>query len=190
MGAVESAYLAASKLSGSAPALCSAAGAACTTVLSSPYGQLWGLPLSALGAAAYTATAAVAAAGAAQRAAGVPEASNSARLPLLAAATSLVSISGYLMAVLATRLGGQACPYCMASAALSTATLASAFRQLPAAELRRLAAAGVALAAATVMVVALPQGRDAAAREAAASLEIPYREIEVRASASPTTSLT
>jgi Vitamin K epoxide reductase family len=159
-------------------------------VLSSPYGQLWGLPLSALGAAAYAATAAVAAAGAAQRAAGVPEASNSARLPLLAAATSLVSISGYLMAVLATRLGGQACPYCLASAALSTATLASAFRQLPAAELRRLAAAGVALAAATVMVVALPQGRDAAAREAAASLEIPYREIEVRASASPTTSLT
>ncbi len=158
-GAVENVYLTAVKLSGAAPALCSSAGAGCGGVLSSTWATLFGLPLSALGAATYAAVAATALVGASARAAGTPESLNSARVPLLAGATTLASVSGYLMFILATKLGGTACPYCLASAALSVGTLASAARGLSTDELKRLAAPGAALAAAVIVTVALPQAR-------------------------------
>jgi hypothetical protein len=88
-----------------------------------------------------------------------PDASAQPRWALLGGATVLASVSAYLMGVLAGPLGGQACPYCIASAALSAGTLAAALRGFSGDELRRAAAPGVALAAAVVLAVGLPQAR-------------------------------
>ena len=138
-GFAENAYLTASKLSGTAPALCSAAGAGCAAALGSTYAQLLGAPLSAFGAAAYAGVGALALRGAlAGPGADSPAAAwaQQPRWALLAGATTLLSVSGYLMAVLAGPLGGQACPYCLASAALSASAFAAAARGFTAAELR------------------------------------------------------
>jgi uncharacterized membrane protein len=159
-GAAENAYLTASKLSGAAPALCSAAGAGCAAALGSSYSELFGAPLSAFGAAAYLAVAALAVRGAlAPQGSDALPASSAPRWHLLAGATVLASVSAYLMGVLVGPLGGQACPYCIASAALSAATLAAAARGFRADELRGAAAPGVALAAGVVLALALPQAR-------------------------------
>jgi len=182
-GALESAYLTAAKLGGEAPALCSAAGAACASVLSSPYAQLGGLPLSALGAGAYAATAAVALAGAAAREAGAAEEENGWRLPLLACATALASVSAYLLATLAGPLAGAACPYCLLSAGLSAGTLAASARGLGLRRAARLAPALAAVAAAAALAVALPQSRAAAG----AAVELPFAEPALRRESSPAT---
>ena len=157
-------YLTATKLSGAAPALCSAAGAGCAAALGSSYSELLGAPLSAFGAAAYAGVAALAVRGALAApgadSAALPWASQP-RWPLLAGATSLLSVSGYLMAVLAGPLGGQACPYCFLSAVLSASAFAATARGFTTQELRAAIAPGMGLAAAVVLAVAVPQARPA-----------------------------
>jgi Vitamin K epoxide reductase family len=119
-----------------------------------------GIPLSALGAATYAAVAAAAVFGATQRSQGTPESLNPARLPLLAGATTLAGVSAYLLLLLATQLQGTTCPYCLTSAALSAGTLACALRGVTAEDRERLGTPSIALAAAVVVTLAVPQVRN------------------------------
>ena len=178
-GAVENVYLTAVKLSGAAPSLCSSTGAGCGEVLSSPWATWLGVPLSSLGAAADAAVAVAAVYGETQRRDGTPESVNPARLAVLAGATTLATVSAYLLTVLATQLGGQPCPYCLTSAALSAGTLACAVRGLDAAERERLTAPAVALAVAVLVSLAVPQSQTAARQAARDALDLPFAEVEV-----------
>ena len=184
-GAVENVYLTAVKLSGAAPALCSSTGAGCGEVLSSPWATWLGLPLSALGAATYAAVAAAALYGETQRREGTPERVNPARLAVLAGGATLASVSAYLLTVLATQLGGQPCPYCLTSAALSAGTLACAVRGLEAEERERLAGPAVALALAVVVSLGVPQSQAAARQAARNALDLPFSEVEVTGQSTP-----
>ena len=129
-------------------------------MLSSVWASWQGIPLSALGAATYAAVAAAAVFGATQRSQGTPESLNPARLPLLAGATTLAGVSAYLLLLLATQLQGTTCPYCLTSAALSAGTLACALRGVTAEDRERLGTPSIALAAAVVVTLAVPQVRN------------------------------
>ena len=126
-GAVLTAYLTVTKLTGSGPA-CSAdaAGAGCSGVLDSVYATVLGLPLSLFGLLAYISMAAFAL---------VPIAIDGEKQKglkkqlekytwwlLLAGSIAMAVFSGYLMYVLATELK-TLCPYCIGSALFSLSLL-------------------------------------------------------------------
>ncbi|MEM8829790.1 MAG: vitamin K epoxide reductase family protein [Cyanobacteria bacterium P01_G01_bin.19] len=129
-GAVLTAYLTVTKLTGTGPA-CSieagaSAGAGCGGVLDSAYATVFGLPLSLFGCLAYVSMAAFAL---------VPLAvdrnkqknlkkqlENYTWWLLLAGSMAMTVFSGYLMYVLATELQ-TACPYCIGSALFSLSLL-------------------------------------------------------------------
>lgn len=121
-GCAETSYLAYAKLAGAAVACLASAAttSACTSVLSSPYAVLFGLPLPLFGAAAYGALAVSAASAASSQRQGKPVPSPAARVA--SAATGAVgTASAYLMWVLHERLNGLPCAWCYASALLSAA---------------------------------------------------------------------
>ena len=127
-GAILTAYLTITKLTGTGPA-CSAdatAGAGCGGVLDSVYADVFGLPLSLFGCLAYISMAAFAL---------VPLTINPERQKslkkqlenitwwlLLAGSIAMTVFSGYLMFVLATELK-TVCPYCIGSALFSLSLL-------------------------------------------------------------------
>lgn len=128
-GAILTAYLTVTKLTGTGP-VCTAeaagAGAGCGGVLNSPYAEIFGLPLSLFGCLAYLSMAVFAL---------VPLAINRDRSKelkrqlenwtwwlLLAGSTAMAVFSGYLMYILATELK-TVCPYCIGSALFSLSLL-------------------------------------------------------------------
>jgi uncharacterized membrane protein len=129
-GAVLTAYLTITKLTGTGPA-CSidaAAGAGCSGVLDSVYATVFGLPLSLFGCLAYISMAAFALVPwAINRNQPKPKGLNK-QLEnytwwlLLAGSIAMVVFSGYLMYVLATELK-TLCPYCIGSALFSLSLL-------------------------------------------------------------------
>lgn len=180
-GAVENAYLTSVKLGGDAPALCTGAAGGCASVLDSAYAQLHGVPLSALGCAAYAAVAllAVAAVGEAPRGA--------LRVPLVGACASLAGVSAYLLSLLLTVFTATPCVYCVASASLSAACLGASWRALPPGSARAAAPTATAAALLAALLVAMPQAAaEAASREAV----VGYEEVALaRASTPETTAL-
>jgi uncharacterized membrane protein len=129
-GCAETTYLAAAKLAGAAvacPVASSAAAtaAACTSVLSSPYAVLFGLPLPLFGAAAYgvlAVSAAVAARDQQQQggaSSSTPATTTQAQVVASAATGAVGTASAYLMWVLHARLNALPCAWCYASALLS-----------------------------------------------------------------------
>lgn len=126
-GAIESTYLAIQKLTGGEVA-CPVGG--CQTALNSGYAELFGVPLSAYGATAYALVAALAWWGAGMQNTLVEQGDENrdrdlessyakARVLLFFAATGLAGVSSYLLFVLAFKLGGVECLYCLTSAAIS-----------------------------------------------------------------------
>jgi uncharacterized membrane protein len=126
-GAIESTYLAIQKLTGGEVA-CPVGG--CQTALNSGYAELFGIPLSAYGATAYALVAALAWWGAGMQNTLVEQGDENrdrdlessyakARVLLFFAATGLAGVSSYLLFVLAFKLGGVECLYCLTSAAIS-----------------------------------------------------------------------
>ena len=124
-GCVESSYLAFEKIVGGDVA-CPLSG--CQTALTSGYSELFGVPLSAYGAASYGLVAALAWWGAGMRdemdaddesASASADAYARARLLVFLAGAGLAGVSTYLLYVLAVPLGGAECVYCLTSAAIS-----------------------------------------------------------------------
>lgn len=118
-GLAETVYLSWAKLNGSSP-LCLVGGDGCTSVLNSAYASLMGLPLPFYGVVAYGLVAALAGLGATGVAKEEKGAERLLEDGLIAGSSALISTSAVLMYVLATRLGGEPCPWCLASAGLST----------------------------------------------------------------------
>lgn len=98
VGTAETAYLTFLKLTTSAPALCTAQGS-CESVLASPWSQLAGVPMPALGLLTYGGILALSISGATNR----HSSEDNTRLALQFLATTAATTSLYLMVTLATK---------------------------------------------------------------------------------------
>jgi len=177
-GTLETLYLTVAKLTASEVA-CPITGA-CSSVLSSPYATLFGLPLPLLGAGVYGAVAALSALGARNAAAG-RDLDPAARTALVAGVGALATTSAYLMYVLQTALGGAPCVWCYGSAALSLALATLLVTSLPSRQLVDAAGPGLGAVAATavVLVAGFPGGGGVTVSE------LPYNKPEVTTESSP-----
>ena len=186
-GCVESSYLAFEKIVGGDVA-CPLSG--CQTALTSGYSELFGVPLSAYGAASYGLVAALAWWGAGMRdemdaddesASASADAYARARLLVFLAGAGLAGVSTYLLYVLAVPLGGAECVYCLTSAAISFTVAAIGFSGLSARETGRVAPAAIALYAVTVLGLSLVlvPGDDVAAN--AKDFVLPYNPPTIEA---------
>ena len=192
VGCVESSYLAFEKLTGGA-VTCPLTG--CQTALSSGYSMLFGVPLSAYGAAAYGLVAALAwwGAGMASEIFDVDandaevlaskeiretaDAYSKARALLCFSGFGLAGVSTYLLYVLAVPLGGAECVYCLTSAALSFSICAIAWSGLAPKQASSTAPAALALYAVVVLSCYVVIGSSAAKEDAKANfanLTLPY----------------
>jgi uncharacterized membrane protein len=123
--------------------------------LNSGYAELFGAPLSAYGAAAYASVAALAFWGSGMQNELVAQGENRdrtlessyarARVLLFFGATGLAGVSSYLLFVLAVKLGGVECVYCLTSAALSLTLFGVGFAGLSSKESGKALPAAIAL---------------------------------------------
>ena len=196
VGCVESSYLAFEKLTGGA-VTCPLTG--CQTALSSGYSVLFGVPLSAYGAAAYGLVAALAWWGAGMADAVFDEPNDDgdvsenslasperradadeyakARTLLCFSGFGLAGVSSYLLYVLAVPLGGAECVYCLTSAALSFAICAVGWSGLEPKKAASTGPASLALYAVTALSCYVVIGSSAAKVEKSArnaTLALPY----------------
>ena len=118
VGSLESTYLAVQKLSGG-DVVCPVGG--CQTALNSSYAELFGQPLSLYGAVAYFVVALLAFSGSSIN----PEESRESeskykksRVLFFLSTCGLAGVSSYLLYVLAVKLGGVECIYCLTSASI------------------------------------------------------------------------
>ncbi len=130
VGSLESTYLAVQKLSGG-DVVCPVGG--CQTALNSSYAELFGLPLSLYGAVAYFIVAFLAFSGSNIN----PEESKEleskykkSRVLFFLSTCGLAGVSSYLLYVLAVKLGGVECVYCLTSASISFALFSIGFSGL------------------------------------------------------------
>jgi len=130
VGSLESTYLAVQKLSGG-DVVCPVGG--CQTALNSSYAELFGQPLSLYGAVAYFLVALLAFSGSSIN----PEESREleskykkARVLFFLSTCGLAGVSSYLLYVLAVKLGGVECIYCLTSASISFALFSIGFSGL------------------------------------------------------------
>jgi len=186
-GAAESTYLAIQKLSGGDVA-CPLGG--CQTALNSGYAELFGVPLSAFGAVAYAAVALVAFSGSGAQKSLVEQGNNRertlessyarARVLLFFGGTGLAGVSSYLLYVLAVKLGGVECVYCLTSAALSLTLFSVGFAGLSSKELGKALPAAIALYVVTLatMSIVLTGGDEDKANVGGARLEYAQVKLE------------
>lgn len=139
-GIAETSYLTLSKLL-AAPVACPLSGS-CDTVLSSGYAELFGIPLSAFGLAAYSAAAFFAFLGLESTLS-----HRAARLALLGTSTVLASCSSYLLYILFTQFPGDNCVWCLTSATLSLGILGTVLASFNPREAQDVAAPSLGLAA-------------------------------------------
>lgn len=162
-GALESTYLAVQKLTGGEVA-CPVGG--CQTALNSGYAELFGAPLSAYGAVAYGLVAALSfwgsnmqaelvAQGDANRDETLEASYARSRLLLFFASTGLAGVSSYLLYVLAVKLGGVECVYCLTSATLSLTLFGIGFAGLSSKESGNTLPAAIALYVVTVLTMSI-----------------------------------
>lgn len=162
-GAIESTYLAIQKLTGGEVA-CPVGG--CQTALNSGYAELFGIPLSAYGATAYALVAALAWWGAGMQNTLVEQGDENrdrdlessyakARVLLFFAATGLAGVSSYLLFVLAFKLGGVECLYCLTSAAISLTLFGVGFSGLSSKESGSSLPPAIALYLVTVLTMSI-----------------------------------
>ena len=130
VGSLESTYLAVQKLSGG-DVVCPVGG--CQTALNSSYAELFGQPLSLYGAVAYFVVALLAFSGSSIN----PEESRESeskykksRVLFFLSTCGLAGVSSYLLYVLAVKLGGVECIYCLTSASISYALFSIGFSGL------------------------------------------------------------
>jgi len=130
VGSLESTYLAVQKLSGG-DVVCPVGG--CQTALNSSYAELLGQPLSLYGAVAYFVVALLAFSGSSIN----PEESRESeskykksRVLFFLSTCGLAGVSSYLLYVLAVKLGGVECIYCLTSASISYALFSIGFSGL------------------------------------------------------------
>ena len=168
-GFLESSYLAVEKLTGG-EVTCPLTG--CQTALNSGYSELFGVPLSAYGAAAYFGVAALTWWGAGM--AGNEEEKDAyqrARVLTFLSTAGLAGVSSYLLYLLAVPLGGAECVYCLTSAAISFSLFAIGLSGVNGRDFARLRPAAVYIVTVLSLSVLLT---DDSSQANINSLKLPY----------------
>ncbi len=186
LGALETLYLTLSKPT---DVLCSTAGplSGCSTVLSSEWATFFGVPLSLIGCAAYTTVATLAAIAASRRSSGLDErddpTTRSIRAALLGGGIVLATSSSFLMYILFTQFPGDLCPYCIASASISAAVLASTLQGYSTRELTSAAVPATTVLGTAALVLAFNFSAISTSN-ASGYTEVPYVEPPVSSTSS------
>lgn len=180
VGAAETGYLTLSKILHSDVA-CPSDG--CASVLSSPYAQIFGVPLPLWGMLAYGAVAALAVTADNWADATETEPPRVIDTALLAGSAVLGTASATLMYILATALDGASCIYCYTSASLSAALLACMLTSLDKRVLVDAAAPGLVTVATTAAALYISYA-PALAQATGADFELPYAPPAVTAESS------
>ncbi|GLC37706.1 hypothetical protein PLESTB_000887200 [Pleodorina starrii] len=176
VGVIETAYLTYVKLF-DGPLVCPTNG--CESVLSSPYAQLFGLPLPLFGMLTYGAVGILAATYVSQsKESGASAAARGTTLMgLTAGVAALATTSAVLMSILQTRLGGTPCAWCYLSAGISMTLAVTLGTTLTGKQIKDNALAGLggALATAAVLYAGLPNGASSAGAVYDENFSLPYR---------------
>jgi uncharacterized membrane protein len=184
LGALETGYLAVTKLLGGAVA-CPLSGG-CASVLTSDYASLWGtIPLSAVGMLVYGGVAALSIAGMGAVSRNDEDLETPLRTAVLAGGLLLGTTSAYLMYILFTAFPGELCPWCIGSAALSTGIVALTLTNLQQRELEEAAAPSAGLAAATLLALTLALGTPDASQAGTGITELEYKQPVVTTESPP-----
>ncbi|KAH7616306.1 hypothetical protein Ndes2526B_g08402 [Nannochloris sp. 'desiccata'] len=184
LGALETGYLAVTKLLGGVVA-CPLYGG-CASVLTSDYASLWGtVPLSAVGMLVYGGVVALSIAGIGAVRRNDEDAETPLRTAVLAGGLLLGTTSAYLMYILFTAFPGELCPWCIGSAALSTGIVALTITGLQPRELEEAAAPCAGLAAATLLALTLALGTPDASQAGTGITELEYKQPVVTTESPP-----
>ena len=181
-GFLESSYLAIEKLTGG-EVTCPLTG--CQTALNSGYSELFGVPLSAFGAAAYFGVAALTWWGAGM--AGNEEdkdAYQRARVLTFLSTAGLAGVSSYLLYLLAVPLGGAECVYCLTSATISFTLFAIGLSGVGGKDFGKAAPAAFSVYIVTVLSLSLLLTDDTAAQANINTLKLPYAAPVIEAQSS------
>ncbi|KAK9866288.1 hypothetical protein WJX84_007719 [Apatococcus fuscideae] len=173
LGALQTGYLTWTKLT-EGGVVCPLGGG-CSTVLSSDYATVFGIPLTLVGCLAYGSVAGLGIAG--QRSGGGPALQ---RLTL-AGGTALAATSANLLWILARKFGGEPCTWCISSAILSITIFGAALQSFNLRQLRQLALPGAGIAASVSIGLAVAwQGASSASVDF--GFDLPYQPVLVRES--------
>ncbi|GBG46091.1 hypothetical protein CBR_g79494 [Chara braunii] len=206
VGIVETGYLTWMKLTGDQVA-CLLGPTDCSAVLDSAYGTLFGVPLPVYGLGAYSTVAILSILGSINRnrtrrkdlsrretqiisphdGEEAGSALDYSRWLLLGTTSMMAVASGYFMYVLATRLTGSTCVYCIGSAVLSASLFFTTLRGFSLKELKRAAAPEIALSLVVLIGLSVAFGDvgSAIAGSSSAEIDLPPLEPEVTAVSSP-----
>ncbi|XP_042040699.1 thiol-disulfide oxidoreductase LTO1-like [Salvia splendens] len=183
IGLLETAYLTYLKLTNS-DAFCPTGGGSCTTILTSDYSSVFGVPLPLFGMLAYGLVANLGLQLGREKRKFDTGKSNDETV-LVGITTSMAVASAYFLYILSTEFAGESCLYCLASATLSFSLFFITIKRFGLQELQKLL--GVQLSVASLVVIALTASYNTAQPGSSSMLEteIPYFETEITKESSP-----
>ncbi|XP_011079033.1 thiol-disulfide oxidoreductase LTO1 isoform X1 [Sesamum indicum] len=183
IGFLETAYLTYLKLTNS-DAFCPSGGASCTTILTSDYSSVFGVPLPLFGMLAYgLVTVLGLQLGAKEKTFDIGKTDG--EIILIGITTSMAVASAYFLYILNTEFVGELCIYCLASAILSFSLFFITLKRSGSHDLQKLL--GLQLSVASLVVFALTASYNSVQpiSSSVAATEIPYFETEITSKSSP-----
>ncbi|KAL0396927.1 UNVERIFIED_CONTAM: Thiol-disulfide oxidoreductase LTO1 [Sesamum calycinum] len=183
IGFLETAYLTYLKLTNS-DAFCPTGGASCTTILTSDYSSVFGVPLPLFGMLAYgLVTVLGLQLGAKEKTFDIGKTDG--EIILIGITTSMAVASAYFLYILNTEFVGELCIYCLASAVLSFSLFFITQKRFGSHDLQKLL--GLQLSVAGLVVLALTASYNSVQpiSSSVAATEIPYFETKIASKSSP-----
>ncbi|XP_057804760.1 thiol-disulfide oxidoreductase LTO1-like isoform X1 [Salvia miltiorrhiza] len=183
IGLLETAYLTYLKLTGS-DAFCPTGGGSCTTILTSDYSSVFGVPLPLFGMLAYGLVASLGLQLGTEKRTFDTGKSNG-EIILVGITTSMAVASAYFLYILSTEFSGESCLYCLASATLSFSLFFITLKRFGLQEIQKIL--GLQLFVASLVVIALTASYNTAQPGSLSMMEteIPYFETEITKESSP-----
>ncbi|KAH6799308.1 dehydrogenase [Perilla frutescens var. frutescens] len=185
IGFLETAYLTYLKLTNS-DAFCPTGGGSCTTILTSDYSSVFGVPLPLFGMLAYGLVASLGLQLGTEKKKTFDTGKSDGEIFLVGITTSMAAASAYFLYILNTEFAGEMCLYCLASATLSFSLFFITLKRFGLQELQKIL--GLQLFVASLVVIALTASYNIAGSGSSSSMmetEIPYFETEITKESSP-----
>lgn len=183
IGFLETAYLTYLKLTNS-DAFCPTGGGSCTTILTSDYSSVFGVPLALFGMLAYGLVASLGLQLGTDKKT-LDTGKSDGEIILVGITTSMAVASAYFLYILNTEFAGESCLYCLASATISFSLFFITLKRFGLQELQKIL--GLQLFVASLVVIALSASYNTAQSGSSSMMEteIPYFETEITKESSP-----
>ncbi|EPS71885.1 hypothetical protein M569_02874, partial [Genlisea aurea] len=178
IGFLETSYLTYLKLSNT-EAICPTGAPSCTTILTSDYSSVLGIPLPLFGMLAYGSVTLLGLNLSSKERRSVGE------LILIGITTSMAAASTYFLYILSTEFNGESCLYCLASAALSFSSFFLSVKGYGSGEVQK--TLGLQLAVASLVIIALSASYADihSSNSSRDETEVPYFETRISTESSP-----